>query len=1046
MNSPSFPPVAALAHLEAQLRQERAARQQAEQRVAELEQQLELTATPESRVQALANLPARNPNPVQRITATGERIYSNLAAQALHERLATLDLAGQLEEQLSQATVEALAEDIVLQCEIQVAEYYYLLFVVPACSDQYADLYLTDISLGRNAQEELLRQRAFYETILNLLPADLAVFDAQHRYRFVNPASIRDEALRRWMIGHNDFEYCEHRGRPRELAEQRHRKFEQALAGRGRVAWEETIANPDGPRRILRYLLPIYHPAGDLHLVLGYGLDITERHEAERKIRNSEARLQEEQQFVQRVLDTSPDYVYVRDAAANFVFVNEPLKQQLLTTEHMALLRQPVPPRSSPQYVVWQELRQLIRADQRVLRSGQELVLEHPMTLRSGEVRWLRSVKRPLHRADGTLNVLSVSSDITKARLANQTLARSEKQYRDLTRFSQAMICTHDLRGHLLSVNPTATHVLGYAQEELVGAHLKKIFPPELGVSVDAYLHGLTLQPEQHGVMTLQTRAGERRYMLYSNLRVDEPGQEPYVIGYSQDVTSRILMEKELKRAKEAAEESAQAKENFLANMSHEIRTPINGILGMTALLAKTALDATQRDYLRIVQSSGRYLLGVINDVLDIARIDSGQLRLERVPFDLRETIRNVAQTLAFKAEEKNIQLLIEPLDLPAAIVLGDSFRLSQILLNLLSNAIKFTESGSVELAGHLLRDAPEELELEFRVTDTGVGIPPEKLETIFESFRQAYTDTARRFGGSGLGLTISRRLAEQLGGQLRVESQPGQGSTFFFRLTLPKAHAAVAAAPTEPDYLARPGTRVLLVEDHPVNQQLAQLIMEGWQFAVDTADSGPEALALFEQNVYDVVLMDIQMPGMSGLEATALMRRHADARRAGTPIIALTANAVRANQATYRAAGLNDYLLKPFEERDLFLKIGANLGTAAPVAAPPPAPALPYNLTRLHAAAHGQAAFVEKVLAAFREHTPPALAQLRAAAAAADWSAAAAVAHRLKPNLQLLAVANTEEAIRLLESYPHKPLPALQAAAATLAESVEVAIRVLGI
>ena len=1041
MISPSSPPAASLAYLEAELRQERAARQRAEQRVVELEQQLR-AATSESRAQALAHLPARNPNPVQRITATGESVYSNPAAQALHERLAALDLAGQLAEQLRRATAAALAEDKVVQCEVQVADYYYLLFVVPACSDQYADLYLTDISSGRNAQEELRRQRAFYETILNLLPVDVVVFDAEHRYQFVNPAAIQDQELRQWLVGRDDFAYCEHRGRPRALAESRRRLFEQALAGRRGVSWEETIPSPMGPRRALRHFSPVYAPTGDLRLVLGYGLDITERYEAERRTRASEARQQEQQQFVQQVLDTSPDYIYVRDADANFVLLNAPL-QQLLATEHPALLAQPVPPRSSPQYAVWRELRQLIRGDQRVLRGGREVVLEHPVTLRSGEVRWLRSVKRPLRRADGALNVLSVSTDITAARLARETLARSEKQYRDLTRFSQAMICTHDLRGYLLSVNPTATHVLGYAQDELVGAHLKKIFPPELSAGVDAYLHGLTRQPEQQGVMALQTRAGERRYMLYSNLRVDEPGQASYVIGYSQDVTSRILMEKELKRAKEAAEESARAKENFLANMSHEIRTPINGILGMTGLLAKTVLNDTQRDYLRIVQSSGRYLLGVINDVLDIARIESGQLQLEQVPFDLRETLANAAQTLAYKAAEKNLAFRVPPLDLPAPVVLGDSFRLSQILLNLLSNAIKFTDQGSVELAGRLLRDAPEELELEFRVTDTGVGIPAEKLETIFESFQQAYTDTARRFGGSGLGLTISRRLAEQLGGQLRVESQPGRGSTFYFRLTLPKARAAVAAAPTEPDYLARPGTRVLLVEDHPVNQQLAQLIMEGWQFAVDTADNGPEALALFEQHAYDVVLMDIQMPGMSGLEATALMRRHPDARRAGTPIIALTANAVRADQATYRAAGLNDYLLKPFEERELFLKIEANLNTAAP-AAPPPAPAPPYDLTRLHAAAHGSAEFVAKVLAAFREHTPPALAQLRAAAAAADWPAAAAVAHRLKPTLKLLAVAHTEEAVRRLEAYSHATPPTLRAAAATLAESVEKVIEVL--
>jgi len=1045
----SSPLVYSSSDLEAQLQQERVARQHAEQRIAELEQQI-LLAQAEPPPHPLANLPARNPNPVQRWSAVGDILYRNPAAQALYHQHAATELAEPLTQQLRQISAEALAEDKVIQREISVGEHHYLLFVVPSCSDEYADLYLTDISRGRNSQEELRRQREFYETILNLLPVDIVVFDEQHRYQFVNPAAIGDAELRQWMIGHDDFEYCAHRGRSSEMAERHRHSFEQALREHRYISWEETIPSPVGPRRALRHFYPVYTPVGALRLVLGYGLDITERYEAERQARESEAKLREQQDFVRQVVDTLPGYAYVRSENLDFLLVNEPLKQLLLASDHLAFLHQPEPSSTAYDRTIWREIHDFVDPDQQVLAGGEEIISEFSFTLKTGEVRWLRSVKRLLRRPDGTLNVLGVSTDITEARLAIQTLARSEKQYRDLMQFSQALICTHDMQGVILSMNPTSTHMLGYEPQELVGQHLRITFAPEIHDEVDTYLHSLTLQKEQNGVMAMQTRSGERLYMLYTNLRVDEPGQEPYVISYSQDVTDRILMEGKLTRAKEAAEESATAKENFLANMSHEIRTPINGILGMTGLLAKTQLDAVQRNHLNIVQNSGRYLLAVINDVLDIAKIESGQLHLEQVPFDLCESIKSAAQTLAFKAEEKGIQFIIKPINLPEPMVLGDPFRLNQILLNLLSNAVKFTERGFVELASRLILDTSDELGIEFQVTDSGIGIPPEKLETIFESFKQAYTDTARRFGGTGLGLTISRRLAEQLGGKLWVESQENRGSTFFFSLTLKKAKGAVVTEPDAPDYLSLTGTRVLLVEDHPVNQQLAQLIMEAWNFEIDTADSGLEALALFEQRFYDVVLMDIQMPGMSGLEATRIMRQHTDAKRAGVPIIALTANAVRADQVTYQAAGLNDYLLKPFEERDLFLKIAANLGASSPIMAATPAPALPYDLSRLRNAAHGKVEFVEKVLATFLAHTPSAIMQLRAAATAADWTTTAEIAHRLKPTLKLLVVVNTEDAVRVLESYTRCPMEerptpeVLQAAASTLATSVEAAIAAL--
>ncbi|MBC6612955.1 PAS domain-containing protein [Hymenobacter sp. BT507] len=1029
------------AELLAQLQQERAARQLAEQRIAELEQ----LCAPTSPTLDLGQLPRRNPNPVWRLSATAETLFLNQAAENLRQREEEAGVLPQLEELVQQAIGQALASDKVVQQEIALKLNHYLLFVVPSCNEQYADVYLTDITQGKDAERRLQQQREFYETVLNLLPVDVAVFDPEHRYLFLNPAAIASQEVREWIIGRNDFEFCEYRQRPVELAKVRHARFEQALATGQAVQWEESLESPQGQRRALRNMLPVYNPDGSLRLMLGYGLDITERYLAENRLRESEARLQEEQAFVQQVVNTVPDYIFVRDINTKISFMNQSMRDFVQNTKHIELVGLAEAEVAPEDLAIWRELQRVVQDDLQIITTEQEQTVEVSVTLRNGEIRWLRSVKRPLRRADGTVSVLGVSTDITEARTARETLIRSEKQYRDLMQFSQALICTHDLQGRILTINPTAAAVVGYPAEEIIGQSLHLVSPAELHADMGAYLTTIAQQRELGGVMTLVSRTGERRFILYNNSLVDEAGQEPYVIAYGQDVTDRILMEKELKRAKEAAEESAQAKENFLANMSHEIRTPINGILGMAGLLAKTELQEAQRNHLNIIQSSGRHLLAVINDVLDIAKIESGQLHLEEIPFDIIESIRGAAQTLAYKAEEKRIRFFIEPPTLPEPVVIGDPFRLNQVLLNLLSNAIKFTDRGFVELTGRVLHDSPEKLSIEFQVTDTGIGIPAEKQEAIFESFRQAYTDTTRRFGGTGLGLTISRRLSEQLGGRLWVESTPGRGSTFFLVLTLPKAQqTALAAEPALPDYATLRGTRVLLVEDHPVNQQLALLILQGWGFEVDAADSGPEALALLDQHMYDVVLMDIQMPGMSGLDATRLLRQHADPLKAVLPVIALTANAMRSDHEVYQKAGINDYLLKPFEERDLFLKIAAQLGrtveAAAEVAAVRSAPVAPlYHLAQLQEAAHGSENFVRKILTTFLQHTPPALDQLQTAATVSDWTTAAEIAHRLKPTLKLLAVTAAEEPVRLLESYPHasptnRPAEVtLQAAATTL-------------
>ncbi|RSK31794.1 PAS domain-containing hybrid sensor histidine kinase/response regulator [Hymenobacter metallilatus] len=398
----------------------------------------------------------------------------------------------------------------------------------------------------------------------------------------------------------------------------------------------------------------------------------------------------------------------------------------------------------------------------------------------------------------------------------------------------------------------------------------------------------------------------------------------PHVLGISTDVT-------ELKQAREEAEAAAQARANFLANMSHEIRTPLNGVLGIAGQLAKTALNPRQQELVGIIRSSGKHLLEVINDVLDMAKITSGKLELAPEPFDLCEAMFQASQPLALQAIEKGLSVGGNRLreTCPHPEVIGDSFRINQIMLNLLSNAIKFTPAGgSIHAGAYQVAETEDYLTIEFRVSDTGVGIAPDKQERIFESFTQAYADTTRQFGGTGLGLTISRALVEQMGGQLRLQSELGKGSTFSFQLTLPRAGQLLPAAAEHTPVATQQlqGKRVLLVEDNDINRLVARMLLEEWGVELDEAEDGPAGVAAATRQRYDVVLMDIQLPGMSGVEATAAIRSLPDPQLAQVPIVALTANAFEESAQQYLAAGMNACISKPFEEEVLFQTLTALL------------------------------------------------------------------------------------------------------------------------
>jgi len=388
----------------------------------------------------------------------------------------------------------------------------------------------------------------------------------------------------------------------------------------------------------------------------------------------------------------------------------------------------------------------------------------------------------------------------------------------------------------------------------------------------------------------------------------------------------RKLTEKQLLIAKEDSERAKRAEELFLANMSHELRTPLNAVIGFNRLLLSTELDNTQNEYVNTIQTSANHLMAIINDILEISKIKAGEIEFEEISISLTKTAMNAVNTFKMLAKQKNLALFEEIDYRIPPYILADQTRLNQILLNLLGNAVKFTQEGSVVLKVEMLSNDNEKCRLRFSVVDTGIGIAPEKLDKIFEKFKQAETDTTRNFGGTGLGLSICKEMVELQGGTISVESEVGKGSNFSFELDFKHSATQETAQPVKGAIEQKDigHLKLLLVEDNKINVKLAENVFKKWggELQYDVAKNGKEAIELLSKNDYQIVLMDLQMPVMDGFEATKYIRTEMDAPKKNLPIIALTADVMLSEKTRAFEAGISDYITKPFDANKLFASI----------------------------------------------------------------------------------------------------------------------------
>lgn len=794
----------------------------------------------------------------------------------------------------------------------------------------------TEIAL-RNADAETYQVRKTYETLLSGMTDFAFVLNPEGRFIFANNSLLRlwgktaDEARNKNFL---------ELGYPAEVAERHFAELAQVRATGRPFRGEIPFAGKDGIR-IYDYIFePVFDEENNRIVAFtGTTRDVTERKEMEEQFRIGQERLM-------LALEAS-ELIGTWDwnIKQNIVIADARFKALFGVTTDDALTGSPIEPFLKAIHA--DDIARVQDAIADSLKTGAPYNQDYRLVQPDGAIKWVKTRGRVYYDDDGApARLPGVAIDITAAREATEKL----REINDflgliLENAIDFAIISMDTSGNVTSWSPGAEAIFGFPAAEAIGRHASLIFTPE-----DRAAH----VPEvELGTALANGIANDERWHIrrdgtrfYANgvvrTMIDQYGVVRGFLKIARDMTVQKRSEEILIEARNAAEAANIAKTEFLANMSHEIRTPMNAVIGLSNILSMSSpLTQQQRDYIRTLQMSADSLLDLINDLLDISKIEARTVELEKIPFSITQIVQETISMMAVRSQEKNLELIFRGECVEHRMFVGDPTRLRQIIVNLCSNAVKFTDQGSITISvdcsdAHL----PGYENIAISVLDTGIGIPADKVETIFQKFVQADTSISRKYGGTGLGLAITKTLIDIMGGDIKVESTLGRGSCFTVTIPLPRAENSdiVAGDPLLRNLGATASAasrrKILLVEDYAPNVLVARAFLEEFGYQCDVASNGLEAIDLVKSNIYGLALMDVQMHGMNGLDTTMLIRaREAKEGLSRLPIIGMTAHALAGDRERCLASGMDDYLSKPFDPEALRIKIAAMIAPLAEAA-----------------------------------------------------------------------------------------------------------------
>ena len=747
----------------------------------------------------------------------------------------------------------------------------------------------------------------------------------------------------------------------------------------------------------------------------GIMLDISERKKADERINESESRLSS-------LIGHLQTGVLLDDGSQNITLANA------MFCEIFGIDADPDDLNGKDSNIISDQIKNLFKDPDYFIESLLTIIefqkpsLNDIFELRDGRI--LRREYIPIYTDKIFKGNLWKYTDVTADKNAENTLRIREEKYRSIIDNMNLGLLEVDTEEKILFANQCFCDMCGYDLEEILGKRAAQIFTKGENIEL---MERKNEERRRSGTsdayeIVIKDKRGRVRWWLVSGApRYNDNGDLIGSIGIHLDITDQKQLEVELTAAREQAEQSTRSKEVFLANMSHEIRTPMNAILGMSNQLSKTPLNKKQLFYLDTINSASENLLVIINDILDLSKIEAGKLSLEKIAFEPREVIKRAIQVLIHKAEEKGLVLGNSFFDEKASpVLIGDPYRLNQVMLNIITNAIKFTEQGSVDIQLSVLNDTRTSQTIKVDIRDTGIGMDETFKNSLFEKFSQEEASVTRQYGGTGLGMSICKELIELMEGEVIVESEKGVGTCISFVVDFTKG--LVEDLPSKEEFIADEsmlsGKKILVVDDNEINRLVATTILNNYGADTVEAANGAESVEYLRHHQVDLVLMDIQMPVMNGYDAAKMIRKNISDK---LPVIALTANAIKGDNKKCLEAGMNDYIAKPFKEEDLLkmiagiLQTNVALKTKKTVVVAEPEVSY-YDISEITKISRGNEGFVQKMLKMFIDQVPMHLEEMKEKFDANELTAVGEIAHRIKPTIDNMGIVSSKDTIREIE------------------------------